>query len=91
MPLEMPTTTRNKLNAKLNSNGSERLVENEFIRCQEFNFRICDIDGFLWQEAGEFNPAQTIVYFKGYTASVPDSEKKLYDLLGSNLTKQGIE
>ena len=84
----MPTTTRDKLNAKPTNKG---LAEHEFICCQEFNFRISDVDGFLFQEPGDFNPAQTIIYFKGYTASVPDSERNLYDLLSANLTRHKIE
>ena len=88
MPLAMPTTTRDKLNAKLD-NKAEKLVE--FICCQEFNFRLCDVDGFLFQEGDQSNPDQTTVYFKGYTAFVPDSEKKLYELLSNSLTQHKVE
>ena len=85
----MSTTTRNKFDTKLNKAG--KLVENEFICCQEFNFRLCDVDGFLFQEAYKSNPAETTVHFKGYTVSVPDNEKKLYELLSNHLTRHKVE
>ena len=87
----MPTTITTKAKNKPSLNGSERLQENDYISCQQFNFRLCDIDGFLFQEAGLFNPAQTIVYFKGYTAPVPDQEKVLYHLLSKNLNCLPVE
>lgn len=79
MPLKMPTTT-----IKSKATGSEKLPENEYISCQQFNFRLRDVDAFLFQEAFALIPAQTVVYFKNYTASVNDSEKVLYNLLSKN-------
>lgn len=90
MPLKMPTITRDKLNTKPD-NQAEKLVEDGLICCQEFNFRLCDVDGFLFHEADQSNLGQTTVYFKGYTAFVPDSEKKLYELLFNNLTRHKVE
>ena len=79
MPLKMPSTT-----IKSKATGSEKLSDYEFICCQQFNFKLCDVDAFLFQEAFALIPAQTVVYFKNYTASVNDSEKILYNLLSKN-------
>lgn len=84
MSLEMPITKNRVIR-----NGSE--PRSEFICCQQFNFRLRDVDGFLFEEAEEFSPAKTHVYFKTYTASVPDNEKVLYSYLSKNLNCLPVE
>lgn len=82
----MPTTT-----IKNKATGSEQLSDHEFICCQQFIFRIRDIEAFQFQEAFALIPAQTIVHSKSYTASVNDQEKVLYNLLSKKLSPQLIE
>ena len=84
MSLEMPITKNRVIR-----NGSE--LRSEFICCQQFNFRLRDVDGFLFEEAEELKPARTHVFFKHYTVSIPDQEKVLYVYLSKNLNCQPVE
>ncbi len=54
----------------------------DHVRCEDFVFRIADVDAFSHQPApeGEGDPV-TIVNFKGYTQAVPDTERQLFDFL----------
>jgi hypothetical protein len=89
MPLKMPITTHTK--NKATPNGSEKLSEHEFICCGQFNFKLRDVDAFLFKEATGIIPSHTIVNFKGYSLAVLDQEKILYNFLSKELTPLTIE
>jgi hypothetical protein len=74
---------------RVTRNGSE--PRSEFICCQQFNFRLRDVDGFLFEDSEELKPAQTHVFFKHYTVSVTDDEKVLYSYLSKNLNCLPVE
>ncbi len=52
----------------------------DHVRCEDFVFRIADVDGFSHQPVPEGEPV-TVVNFKGYTQAVPDTERRLFDFL----------
>jgi hypothetical protein len=59
----------------------------DHIRCEDFVFRIADVDGFSHQSMSETEP-MTIVNFKGYTQAIPDAQRKLFDFLIAKLKPQ---
>ena len=61
----------------------------EFVLCQNFVFRIRDVDCFLHMEQAE-GPNLTAVYLKGYAPHVADSEKKLFSFLCSKLKPKPV-
>ena len=89
MPLKMPATINTKHRASLND--SEKLSNHEFICCEQFNFRLGDVDAFLFKEATAIIPSHTVVHFKGYTTPVLDQEKVLYNFLSKKLNPLPIE
>ena len=65
-------------NTPTSRNAPKSLTEH--IRCDDFVFRLADVDGFSHQAVPE-SPSITIVNFKGYTQTIPDPEKHLFDFL----------
>lgn len=57
-----------------------RVTHSEFVVCQNFVFRPANVDGFSHQTY-EDGSAVTMVNFKSYTQSIPDSERRLFDFL----------
>lgn len=62
------------------------LRNRRFIRCQDFCFALDDIHGFLHRPATMEAPAQTVVFFRTFTATVPDTDQKLFLLLNERLS-----
>ena len=56
----------------------------EHVRCEDFVFRVDDVDGFSHQPVPE-GEAVTVVNFKGYSQAIPDPERRLFDFLVSKL------
>lgn len=61
----------------------------EFVRCQNFVFRLRDMDCFLHAEQVE-GPNVTAVYLKGYSPHVVDPEGKLFSFLCSKFTPKPV-
>lgn len=61
-----------------------RVINSEFILCENFAFRPANVDGFAHQTY-EDGSAITTVNFKGYTQGIPDAERRLFDFLISQL------
>lgn len=61
-----------------------RALNSDFVLCENFAFRPANVDGFSHQTF-EDGAAVTTVNFKGYTQTVPDPERRLFDFLISNL------
>lgn len=74
MPIEAPPHT---------AIGS-RASNSDFVVCQNFVFRLANVDGFSHQ-IYEDASAITTVNFKSYTQSIPDPERRLFDFLVSRL------
>lgn len=74
MAIEAPTRTHT----------DKRVINSEFILCENFAFRPANVDGFSHQ-IYEDGSAITTVNFKGYTQSIPDAERLLFDFLISQL------
>lgn len=70
-------------------NGN-RLTNSEFVQCQSFVFRPANVDGFSHQAFSD-GAAVTTVNFKGYTQSIPDPERRLFDFLISRLNPTPID
>ncbi len=75
MPIETPPRT-------LTPTGNR--TPSDFILCENFAFRTANVDGFL-HETYKDGSAVTTVNFKSYTLSVPDPERRLFDLLVEKL------
>ena len=56
----------------------------DHVRCEDFVFRVGDVDGFSHQTVPEGDPV-TVVNFKGYSQAIADPERRLFDFLVSNL------
>jgi hypothetical protein len=56
----------------------------EYVRCEDFIFRVGDVDGFSHQPVPE-SESVTVVNFKGYSQSIPDPERRLFDFLVAKL------
>jgi hypothetical protein len=52
----------------------------EFVRCQDFVFRVSDVDGFSHQSFPDAPPV-TVVNFKSFTQSIADPEQRLFHFL----------
>jgi hypothetical protein len=67
---------------KSTANGTSSLRPSacDFVLCQNFAFRISQVDGFSHQRY-EDGSAVTIVNFKGYTQNIADPQHHLFDLL----------
>lgn len=61
-----------------------RTLNSDFILCENFAFRPTTVDGFS-HLSYEDGAAVTTVNFKGYTQSVPDPQRRLFDFLISKL------
>jgi hypothetical protein len=70
MPIEAPSHTP----------IGNRLINSDFVLCQNFAFRPANVDGFSHQTF-EDGSAITTVNFKSYTQSIPDPERRLFDFL----------
>jgi hypothetical protein len=81
MPIEMPNTPTS-------STAPRSLTEH--VRCSDFVFRIADVDGFSHRPMSE-GDSITIVNFKGYTQSVRDPERRLFDFLVLKLRAKPTE
>jgi hypothetical protein len=55
-------------------------THSEFILCDGFAFRPSNVDGYSDQAYAD-GSAVTIVNFKSYTQTIPDSERRLFDFL----------
>ena len=87
MAIESPTDTAT---SKATLSVPSRL-KRDFILCGGFLFRLCDVDGCLHRPAAEAeDEAQTLVYFKSYTAAVPDPDAILYIFLRSELHPEEV-
>ena len=71
MPIQMPNTPTSSIAPRSLS---------EHVRCRDFVFRVADVDGFSHRPVPEGDPI-TVVNFKGYTQSVRDPERRLFDFL----------
>ena len=69
MPIEAPSNT---------PIGSR--THSEFVLCEGFAFRPSNVDGCSHQAYAD-GSAVTIVNFKSYTQTIPDSERRLFDFL----------
>ena len=57
-----------------------RVLNSDFILCENFAFRPANVDGFSHQTY-EDGAAVTTVNFKGYSQTIPDPERRLFDFL----------
>jgi hypothetical protein len=67
MPIESPSPIGSK-------------THSEFVLCERFAFRPSTVDGCSHQTYAD-GSAVTIVNFKSYTQTIPDSERRLFDFL----------
>lgn len=74
MPIEAPNHTL----------SGKRVINSEFVVCQNFVFRPANVDGFSHQSYDD-GPAVTTVNFKAYTQTIPDPERRLFDFLISTI------
>ena len=61
-----------------------RDTNSDFVLCENFAFRPANVDGFSHQTY-EDGAAVTTINFKGYTQTIPDPERRLFDFLNSVL------
>ncbi len=80
MPIETPS----------HSPIGRRPRSSEFFLCENFAFRPANVDGFSHQTF-EDGAAITTVNFKGYTQSIPDSNRHLFQFLLSVLEPQSLD
>ena len=73
MPIDMPSNRASR-------SGTRTLTDH--VRCEDFVFRVSDVDAFSHQPVPE-SDAITVVNFKGYSQPVPDPERRLFDFLVS--------
>jgi len=69
MPIEAPSNT-----------PIVSRTHSEFVLCEGFAFRPSSVDGCSHQAYAD-GSAVTIVNFKSYTQTIPDSERRLFDFL----------
>lgn len=74
MPIEAPSRT---------ASGS-RTSNSDFVLCENLVFRPANVDGASHQKF-EDGSAVTTVNFKGYTQSIPDPDRRLFEFLISVL------
>lgn len=67
-----------------------RATNSDFVVCQNFVFRIANVDGFSHQTYEDAS-AITTVNFKSYTQSIPDPERRLFDFLVSRLNPKSTD
>ena len=61
-----------------------RALNSDFVLCENFAFRPANVDAFSHQTY-EDGAAVTTINFKGYTQTIPDPERRLFDFLNSVL------
>jgi hypothetical protein len=71
----------------IDTNTPIQSLFSEFVLCQNFVFRIRDVDCFWHAEQPE-GPAITAIYLKGYSPHIADPDGKLFRFLCSKLTPQ---
>ena len=71
-------------------NDKQGLLVSEFILCQNFVFRLRDIDCY-WHAAQAEGPSITAVYLKGYSPHVVDRDGKLFRFLCETLSPQCVD
>ncbi len=71
MPIDYPTNR---------PQPSVSRIPSDFVRCQNLVFRPADVDGFSHQVLPE-SDAVTVVNFKGYTQTLTDPDRRLFDFL----------
>ena len=69
---------------------SSRALNSDFVLCENFVFRPANVDGFSHQTF-EDGAAVTTVNFKGYSQTVPDPERRLFDFLISKLNPKATD
>lgn len=62
-----------------------RGTNSDFVLCENFAFRPANVDGFSHQQFEDGTTAITTVNFKGYSQTIPDPERHLFDFLISKL------
>ena len=67
-----------------------RALNSDFVLCENFVFRPANVDGFSHQTF-EDGAAVTTVNFKGYSQTVPDPERRLFDFLISKLNPKATD
>jgi len=61
-----------------------RALNSDFVLCESFAFRPANVDGFSHQTF-EDGTAVTSVNYKGYTQTISDSDRRLFDFLITKL------
>ncbi len=81
MPIDMPANRAPRSGTRLIS---------EHVCCENFVFRIHDVDGFSHQPVSD-SEAVTVVNFKGYSQAISDPERRLFDFLVSKLQPKATD
>lgn len=69
---------------------ASRLNNSDFVLCESFVFRPANVDGFSHQQF-EDGAGVTTVNFKGYSQTIPDPERHLFNFLISKLNPRSSD
>jgi hypothetical protein len=88
--LQQKSTTGSGNQAPANGFETKYWNPRDYLTCEDFTFRLCDVVGFRDIPEGPEETPGTMVFFGSFTTTVPDPQKRLYGFLKKALKARPI-